>query len=219
MLMKGKSYNRGVRAHKLLSEATFRLMWSAFVEWYASADDVSLNEEEHVLQCISDGINALQQDQGNVSETVAQLGDDLRELSTLFKTFKEKPRAASKTFLFWEQYIEMVDILLQFIKAERSGNWDLYLSALAEMTPHFFAMDRPNYARWLPVYIADMNMLESSHPKVHEEFLAGNFSVSRSGHPFSQVSTDMALEQSINADSKSKGRIVGMSQSPAALER
>ena len=74
------------------------------------------------------------------------------------------------------------------------------MSALAEMTPHFFVMDRPNYARWLPVYIADMNMLESRHPKVHEEFLAGNFSVSHSGHPFSQVSTDMALEKSINAD-------------------
>ena len=89
-LMKGKSYNRGVRAHKLVSEAMFRLMWSAFVEWYASADDVRLNEEERVLQCISDGIHALQQDQGNVSETVAQLGDDVRELSALFKTFKEK---------------------------------------------------------------------------------------------------------------------------------
>lgn len=92
----------------------------------------------------------------------------------------------------------MVDILLQFIKAERSGNWDLYLSALAEMTPHCFAMDRPNYAQWLPVYIVDMNMLESRHRKVHEEFLAENFSVSRSGLPFSQMSTDMALEQSIN---------------------
>ena len=113
----------------------------------------------------------------------------------------------------------MVDILLQFIKAEQSGNRDLNLSALAEMTPHFFAMDQPNYARWLPVYIADMNMLECSHPKVHEEFLAGNFSVSHSGHPFSQVSTDVALEQSINADSKSKGGRVGMSQSPALLER
>ena len=203
----------------MVSEAMFHLMWSAFVEWYASADDVSLNEEERVVQCISDGIHALQQDQGNVSERVAQLGDDLRELSTLVKTFKEKTRAASKTLLFWEQYIEMVDILLQFIKAERSGNWDLYLSALDKMTPHFFAMDRPNYAQWLPVYITDMNMLESSHPKVHEEFLAGNFSVSHSGHPFSQVSTNIALEQCINADSKSKGGIVGMSQSPAALER
>ena len=51
-LMKGKSYNRGVRAYKLVSEAMFRLMWSAFVEWYTSADDVTLNEEEHVLQSV-----------------------------------------------------------------------------------------------------------------------------------------------------------------------
>ena len=51
-LMKGKSYNRGVRAYKLVSEAMFRLMWSAFLEWYASADDVSLNEEERVLQSV-----------------------------------------------------------------------------------------------------------------------------------------------------------------------
>jgi len=42
---------------------------------------------------------------------------------------------------------------------------------------HFFAMDQPNYAQWLPVYIADMNILESSHPKVHKEFVAGNFSI------------------------------------------
>ena len=48
--------------------------------------------------------------------------------------------------------------------------------------------------------------------------MSGNFSVSYS-QPFSQVATDMALEQSINADSKSKGGIVGISQSPAALER
>ena len=54
---------------------------------------------------------------------------------------------------------------------------------------------------------------------MYEEFAAGNFSISRSGHPFSQVAADMALKQSINADSKSKGGIVGVSQSPAALER
>ena len=91
VLMKGKSYNLGVRAHKLVSVAMFRLVW------YASASDVSLNEER-VLQCINDGIHALQQDHGNVSETVAQLSDDLRELSTLVKTFKKKTRAAFKTF-------------------------------------------------------------------------------------------------------------------------
>ena len=35
-LMKGKSYNRGIRAHKLCLEVFFRLMWDAFILWYES---------------------------------------------------------------------------------------------------------------------------------------------------------------------------------------
>ena len=35
-LIKGKTYNRGVRAHKLLMEAFFRLMWNAFLIWLDS---------------------------------------------------------------------------------------------------------------------------------------------------------------------------------------
>ena len=32
-LMKGKSYNQGIRAHKLCLEVFLRLMWNAFVVW------------------------------------------------------------------------------------------------------------------------------------------------------------------------------------------
>ena len=80
-------------------------------------------------------------------------------------------------------------------------------------------MDRQNYAQWLLVYIEDMHQLKSLHSKVYKEFATENFSISRTGQPFSQVATDMAVEQSINADSKSKGGIVGISQSPASLEK
>ena len=31
ILLKGKSYNRGVRAHDIVMEAMFRLQWRAFV--------------------------------------------------------------------------------------------------------------------------------------------------------------------------------------------
>jgi len=45
-IMKGKSYNRGIRAHKLAMEALFCLMWDAFIRWYAShAGD----GEEHLV--------------------------------------------------------------------------------------------------------------------------------------------------------------------------
>ena len=113
----------------------------------------------------------------------------------------------------------MVKLLLQFVKAERTGHWELHLLSVSAMVPHFFAMDRPNYARWLPVYIMDMRQLATKHPQGHQEFVNGYHAVSRSGKPFSQVWTDMALEQTINAESKSKGGIIGISQNPGALDR
>ena len=113
----------------------------------------------------------------------------------------------------------MVSILLQFIKAERTGNWKLHLSATAAMLPYFFAMGRPNYARWLSAYLCDMTQFEAEHPQTYREFVNGNHAVSHSKQPFAQVWTDVALEQSINADSKTQGGIIGIAKSPGALER
>ena len=113
----------------------------------------------------------------------------------------------------------MVEILLDFIRAERTSDWKAHLSATASMLPFYFGMDRPNYSKWLPVYLTDMNQLCQSHPNVFEEFMEGKHAVSRSTRPFSKVWTDMALEQSVNLDSKTQGGIVGISQKPGALER
>ena len=147
------------------------------------------------------------------------LQEDLKETIKQLEQLKRERRETSEFFAFWEEYAAMVELLLQFIKAERTGNWKLHLDTVAAMTPYFFVTDRHNYARWLPVYLADMNQMEIKHPTVYREFMSGNHNVSWASNPFSQVSTDMALEQSINADSKSKGGIVGISQRPAALQR
>ena len=113
----------------------------------------------------------------------------------------------------------MVQLLLHYIRAEREGLWPLHLSATAQMAPYFYAMDTTNYARWLPEYLGDMSQLPVKAAEIHEEFVNGNHSISRSTQPFSQVWTDMALEQSVNLDSKSKGGIIGISLKLRALER
>ena len=64
-----------------------------------------------------------------------------------------------------------------------------------------------------------MQLLPTHAPEVYEEFLNGNHPVSRSSQPFSQVWTDMALEQTINLDSKTRGGIVGLTQNASALDR
>ena len=87
------------------------------------------------------------------------------------------------------------------------------------MVPYFYAMDRPNYSRWLPVYLTDMHQLPQKFPKVHEEILKGNHTVNRSTQSYSRVWTDMALEQSINLDSKMRGGIIGITQKSDTLDR
>ncbi|KAK3724019.1 hypothetical protein QZH41_000590 [Actinostola sp. cb2023] len=220
-LMKGKSYNRGVRAHKLMMEALFRLRWQAFVRWLNKTTQESLRsslDEQHVIKRMETFQMAINNKE-NVSQNLESMVTELKPLMEQFEAFRQEQKSKSKMFAFWDEYICMVIILLQFIKAERSADWSLHLAATTAMVPYFYAHDRPNYSRWLPVYLADMAQLEQKHPEVYRQFMEGEHAVSRSSQPFAKVWTDMALEQSINLDSKSKGGIVGISQNPAALQR
>ena len=87
------------------------------------------------------------------------------------------------------------------------------------MIPYVFSFDGTNYSRWAPVYIADMHRLQETAPDVHQEFMNGNHPVKRSKNKFNQVWSDMALEQSVNRDSKTKGGIVGITLQKNALDR
>ena len=60
---------------------------------------------------------------------------------------------------YWCDYMSMVQLLLEFIKAERSGDSPLHIFATFSMVPHFFAMDWPNYSRGLLMYLTDMNQV------------------------------------------------------------
>ena len=165
-LMKGKSYNRGIRAHKLCMEALFRLMWNAFVAWYAThdaGDDESRVDEDALINKVEACRHAIATKM-DVPRSTKELECETEALMSQFHVFKNESRAKSTMFSFWEEYGYMVKLLLQFVKAERTGNWQLHLSCVAAMTPYFYAMDRPNYARWLPIYLTDMKQLENKHP-------------------------------------------------------
>ena len=105
----------------------------------------------------------------------------------------------------------MVNILVHFIKSERTAHWSLYLTTVAAMLPYFFAMDRQNYARRLPSYLADMDSLAAAHPRVYEEFMSG-------GHAFMSEQTWPSSNRSMPT-LKLRGGIVGISQTPTALNR
>ena len=43
--------------------------------------------------------------------------------------------------VFWNSYLEMVEVLMNFVQATREENWDLHLECIKEMLPWFFAYD------------------------------------------------------------------------------
>lgn len=155
MLLKGKSYNRDVCAHKLVLEALLRLQWQAFGAWMEGGNnqsDIMLptsTEDQYLalINCCQRSSN----DEASLKTSFGQLCEKLPCLQQqqLFARFIQQASQQSKLFQFWNMYIDIVLLLLRFIRAEREGLWNLHLNAVAEMLPYFFSMDRINYSRYV----------------------------------------------------------------------
>ena len=195
-MISGKHYNRAIRVHKVVYEALQRLQWRAFEK------SASGNERQALVNL-----------QG--------LNQRLRSLPgcqvCLYAKFVNHDRGPLA--VFWRSYCYMVELLLQFVRSTRVGDWCLHLQCLQDMIPWMFCYDRVNYSRYLTVYWHDMVSLPKSHPDANALLEAGEFTVQRSQNSFAQVPVDLSIEQSINRDTKTKGGIVGCSLKPGAVHR
>lgn len=81
-----------------------------------------------------------------------------------FGVYMKEKSASNRTMAYWLLYIEMVQVLLLFIRATRENDWQLHLSAVRSMLPWFFAADRVNYARFGTIYWLEMISLDKTHP-------------------------------------------------------
>ena len=94
----------------------------------------------------------------------------------------------------------------------------MYLDALTELVPWFFALDHTNYARWIPVHLRDMAELANKHPDVFTEFSNGHFTVQKTKRMFSAIPLDKAHEQN-NAYVKGDGGAIDLTDNATALRR
>lgn len=209
-VLTGHHYNRSMRAHKLLFEAMQRLRWKQFLQV------LSTNEQEEATEVVSK-----LREVGPTSEFNVFANDDhLHSVLDKYENFISKSRAVNPTFDLWSSYLDMIATLLQFVRATRQGLWELHTSVLQSMLPWYFAYDHVNYARYLPVYIAEMANLSESHPSVHASFLKGDFVAQRqTNYGFGQIACDQLIEQTLNRDSKTKGGLTGITLSSSAVSR
>ena len=214
-ILTGKGWNRIIRAHKLTVEALWRVLWPQFMNWSeANGREVNIA----ITACarnIGIGID-VKNDQlieNNIQEMTSLMQGVLENLTDFDEANSHNP-----TYCFWRQYMNMVEILLRFTRALRTGNWELYLASIAEMIPWFIYYDHTNYSRWATVFLADAQNIAEMAPAVHKGFLDGGFVVKESSHKFNQLPDDQGLEH-INKIGKDAGGLIGITRTDTARDK
>ena len=81
--------------------------------------------------------------------TEAVQGDQCRHFIKRYNDHIARCCRESPSYAFWSSYLEMVNLLLQLIRATREGDWKHHLDCVRAMLPWYFAYDRINYSRYL----------------------------------------------------------------------
>ena len=215
-IIAAKSYNKAMRAHKLTYEAVWRIYQKLFLDWLHKKE-VDTETIDQSLSVLATGFQE-QKEARELSQMFDDVADALKQkqILSLIEDFDKENQ--NPTFVYWRQYMRLVQVLLRFIRAEREGNWRLHLSSFAAMLPWFAIYDHTNYTRWGTIYLADMKNLEETHPDIYTEFVNGNFVVKKTNHRFNQISTDQALEH-VNKICKVAGGLIGITRLESARER
>ena len=214
-VLKGKQYNRAVRVLKFVYEALQRLKFDTFEEWLLSQD-----KERHLTNFLESlEFNNLLK--GRNTGTFQNSMNAFKEVFSLFQQFEAEvlDKTLGPMALFWNSFIKMVQILLDYIKSIRTGDWDLHLQASERMLAWFHAYDRVNYSRHFTYNWAAQQKLRDKHPEIYQEFQSGNFSVKRTAGSFNMLPPDQVIEQTINKEQKGSGGIIGISTSVGAVQR
>lgn len=214
-ILKGKHYNRGVRIMKYVYEALQRLKIETFQDWIQKEKKDNLVAEFTTSEAFA---NLLEERK----PVAMQAGmDGIEDLASLFMEYEEKIRNQEfgPMAAFWQTFLDMVQILLDFIRAVRTGDWDMHLQTCQRMLVWIHAYDRVNYSRHFTYYWASQQNIQEKFPTIYQEFKNGNFSTKRTPGKFNMLPPDQVIEQTINRDQKGSGGIKHMSASVGSVQR
>ena len=166
--------------------------------------DSSVQEVDDVMNDLSE---ARELYTGATTSTVPVAEVCAAEVLTRIQTKlnEEKAKMDMPTSLLWIQYLDMVDILCRFLKAERTGNWSLHLQSIREMLPFFAASGHTLHAKSAYVYLQTMLKLPETNPDIQMKFEKGFHIVRRSDRFWAGLSTDLLIEQVLMRSMKTQG--------------
>ena len=141
-----------------------------------------------------------------IVEDISEVPSNLHYMVTNYDLYLEEilNGKMGKTAQFWMTYAKIVGLIQLMQCAIKINDTALYSFALVEVTYIFFMKNHHNHACWMSLYSLVLANLETSQPNLQKIFTEGGFSVNRIGKLFASVPVDIALEQTINENEKSR---------------
>ncbi|XP_031341089.1 uncharacterized protein LOC116169200 [Photinus pyralis] len=200
----GTHFNRCKRIHGLLATAIQRLHLESYFEKYGIDSTALIPSLENV-------------------ESLDNLPADIDDMLNNYETYYKDTENGlyGKTAKYWITYVSLIKIYQRFARSIRTGDFELYVSCLPKIASVMFAMNHHNYSRWLLRFYDNIVDIDSTHPGLKENLIAGGLSIRRTEKNFSRTPVDLTLEQTINADASGKagGGIAALTNSISARKR
>ena len=119
-MMQGKAYYRAVRGHILAYEALSRIRWEYTLQWMKAEGKFEFDGVPEEVEKVSNLFRRKQTGQRRYEDDVCEAACDLTEalhssnIQALLKEF-DTTHAKEPNYVFWVTYLEMVEVLLDFI--------------------------------------------------------------------------------------------------------
>ena len=221
-VLKGGDYMKAKDGINMIAESItiLRLQYEAFLE----SDEFILCKEEIDLDGIEFDIvqqvltKVYDNSDGNDFESCWESYKvSLDRLHKAFLEFKGSNHG-NENFLYWELFLkDMFPCARDFEVSVRTGNWELFLSAVERSLGIFFGTGKPNYSRYGALFYQDCLDVQRKFPALHKHFKDGNFVCYLSERKGSAIGFDQALEKAYNFTAKAAGGIIGSTRQKEAV--
>ncbi|CAH0552820.1 unnamed protein product [Brassicogethes aeneus] len=196
----GHAYARAIRGHYLVQLALSEIIFSS----------MELSDTEKGL------MDTLFQDVGTENFEDNWHHEDFKIIKEKFIEHLNLVQKRGPTAKLWMQYWQMISLVKDFIRAERTGNWELHLKCVERMLPYFHASGHFLYAK--SAHLQDIRKLKYTINNDYEftRFTEGFFTIRRTHKFWSGVWTDMTIEQVLMRSMKTQGGLThgrGLSES------
>lgn len=193
-MMTGHAYAHALRAHMLSAVSIVSLM----LDTPNCLSGVNLDKLRalHSMLLKRECLEETVLHEHAVEQLTQILGDLEQEFSLRCKTGK-----------LWIEYLKMVRTLLLFLRAERTGDWELHLFCISKMIPVLHSGGHTAYAKSTRLYLQQMRQLSNlMDPHQYVKYTSGGYWTIRRSHRFwSGGFTDQTIEQVLMRMLKTRG--------------